>query len=61
MFIHGHVPADATQTIICPTSKDKNGDLSDIPNIALATIDGVATSVLSDVTIAVALPRRVLL
>jgi len=41
MFIHGHVPADATQTIICPTIEDKNGDLSDIPNnrrIALATV-----------------------
>jgi len=41
MFIHGYIPADATQTVICPTVKDKNGDLSDISNyrpIALATI-----------------------
>jgi len=41
MFIHGHILADATQTEICPTVKDKNGDLSDISNyrpIALATM-----------------------
>jgi len=23
MFIHGYIPADATQTVICPTVKDK--------------------------------------
>jgi len=41
MFVHGYVPVEATQTVICPTVKDKNGDLSDISNyrpIALATI-----------------------
>jgi len=41
MFLHGCIPADATQTIICPSVKDKNGDLSDISNyrpIALATV-----------------------
>ena len=41
MFLHGYIPADATQTIICPPIKDKNGDLSDISNyrpIALATV-----------------------
>jgi len=42
IFVHGYVPVEATQTvIICPTVKDKIGDLSDISNycpIALATI-----------------------
>ena len=41
MFIHGYIPANATQTVICPTVKDKNSDLSDIFNYcptALATI-----------------------
>jgi len=44
MFVHGYVPVEATQTVICPTVKDKNGDLSDISNyrpiafIALETI-----------------------
>jgi len=41
MFVHGYVPVEATHTVICPTVKDKNGDLSDISNyrpIALATI-----------------------
>ena len=41
MLLHGCIPADATQTIICPSVKDKNGDLSDISNyrpIALATV-----------------------
>jgi len=40
MLTHGHIPVDATQTIICPTVKDKKGDLSSISNyrpIALAT------------------------
>jgi len=32
MFLHGYIPADATQTIICPSIKDKNGDLCDISN-----------------------------
>ena len=38
---HSYIPTGATQTVICPTAKDKNGDLSDISNyrpIALATI-----------------------
>lgn len=35
MFVHGYVPVEATQTVICPTVKDKNGDLSDISNYAL--------------------------
>jgi len=30
MLTHGHIPVDATQTIICPTVKDKKGDLSSI-------------------------------
>jgi len=41
MFTHGYIPVAATQTIICPCIKDKNGDLSEISNyrpIALATI-----------------------
>ena len=32
MLIHSYIPADATQTVICPTVKDKNGDLSDSSN-----------------------------
>jgi len=41
MFLHGFIPADATQAIICPSIKDKNGDLSDISNyrpVSLATV-----------------------
>ena len=41
MFIHGYIPAEATQTVICPTIKDKNGNLSVVTNyrpIALATV-----------------------
>ena len=32
MFVHGYVPVEATQTVICPTVNDKNGDLSDFFN-----------------------------
>ena len=39
MFIYGYIPADATQAVICPTIRDKNGNLSDVTNyIALATV-----------------------
>jgi len=41
MLTHGYIPVDAIYTIICPTVKDKKGDLSSISNyrpIALATI-----------------------
>lgn len=41
MMIHGYIPSEATQTVICPTVKEKNGDISDASNyrpIALATI-----------------------
>ena len=41
ILIHSYIPADATQTVFCPTVKDKNGDLSDSCNyrpISLATI-----------------------
>ena len=41
MFTHGYIPVNATHAIICPTVKDKKGDLSSISNyrpIALATI-----------------------
>ena len=41
MFINGYIPAEATQTVICPTITDKNGNLSDVTNyrpIALATV-----------------------
>jgi len=41
MLIHGFIPAEATQTVICPTIKDKNGISSDASNyrpIALTTI-----------------------
>jgi len=26
MFMHSYIPADATQIVICPIIKDKNGD-----------------------------------
>jgi len=41
MSVHGYIPAEATQIVICPTVKDKNGDPSDVSNyrlIAVATI-----------------------
>jgi len=41
MLTHSYVPAEATQTVIGPTVKDKNGPLSDVSNyrpIALVTI-----------------------
>ena len=41
IFINDYIPAEATQTVICPTIKDKNGNLSDVTNyrhIALATV-----------------------
>jgi len=41
MLVHGYIPTEATQTVICPTVKDKNGDPSDVSNyrpIALATM-----------------------
>ena len=41
MLVHGYIPTEATQTVICPIVKDKNCDPSDVSNyhpIALATI-----------------------
>jgi len=41
MFIHGHMPAEASQIVLCPVVKDKNGDISVTSNyrpIALTTI-----------------------
>ena len=41
MFIHGYIPAEATETVICPVIEDKNDNLSDVTNycpIALATV-----------------------
>jgi len=41
MLVHRFIPTEATQTVICPTIKDKNGISSDASNyrpIALATI-----------------------
>ena len=41
LLVHGYIPTEATQTVICPTVKDKNGDPSDVSNyrpIALATM-----------------------
>ena len=41
MLVHGFIHTEATQTVICPTIKDKNGISSDASNyrpIALTTI-----------------------
>ena len=38
MLTHSYIPAEATQTVICPTVKDKNGPLSDVSNYRLIAL-----------------------